>query len=122
VLDHGPAHEKGESKAEFGLASRCRRQRETLDGNHGQSARAFFVEVQKFSFIVRLDDFMYGLHRTSRDAGAAIDTHVGVNIAALAVGMETLDRTMLYAIGKKTKAAVVRYDMWHGLGTPHSEF
>ena len=65
---------------------------------------------------------MYRLHRTRRDAGAAIDAHVGVNIVAFAVGMETLDRAMLHAIGEKTKAAIVRYDMRHGLGTPLTEF
>jgi hypothetical protein len=36
--------------------------------------------------------------------------------------METLDRAMLHAIGEKTKAAIVRYDMRHGLGTPLTEF
>ena len=65
---------------------------------------------------------MNSLHRTRRNAGAAIDAHVRVNIAAFAVGMETLDRAMLHAIGEKTKAAIVRYDMRHGLGTPLTEF
>ena len=65
---------------------------------------------------------MYGLHRTRRDAGAAIDAHVGVNITALAVGMDALDRAMLHTIGEETKPAIVRYDMRHSLRVPLTEF
>ena len=59
---------------------------------------------------------MNSLHRTRRNACAAIDAHVGVNIAAFAVGVETLYRAILHAIGEETKSAIVRYDMWHVLG------
>jgi hypothetical protein len=65
---------------------------------------------------------MNSLHRTRRNACAAIDAHVGINIAALAVGVETLDWAMLHAIGEKTKPAVVGYDMWHGREIPLAEF
>jgi hypothetical protein len=36
--------------------------------------------------------------------------------------METLDRTMLHAIGEETKPAIIRYDMWHGRETPLAQF
>jgi len=63
---------------------------------------------------------MYCLHWTCRNAGSAIDTHIGVNITSLTVGMKTLDRAMFDAICKKTKPAIVRYDVGHDLRHPGS--
>jgi len=80
--------------------------------------RTLFVQVQELSFIIRLEDFMDCLHWACRNACSAIDTHIGVNIAALTVGMKTLDRAVFDAICKKTEPAIVRYDMWHILQHP----
>jgi polysaccharide pyruvyl transferase WcaK-like protein len=56
---------------------------------------------------------VYRLHRTSRNAGTAIDADIRIDIAALAVGVEALHRAMFDAVRKQAKAAIVRDDVGH---------
>jgi hypothetical protein len=75
--------------------------------------RSLGVQSEHLPFLFGLEDFVYRLHRTSRNTGAAIDADIRIDVAALAVGVEALHRAMFDAVRIKAEAAIVRNDMGH---------
>ena len=78
------------------------------------------IQCQYLTLLVGLEDFVNCLDRAPRDAGPAIDAGIRIYVAPLVVCMEALDRAMFDAICKKTKPAIVRYDVGHDLRHPGS--
>jgi hypothetical protein len=62
---------------------------------------------------VGLESFVNRPDRTHGNASAAIDADIRINVAALIVDVETLNRAMLDAIGKETKSTIIRNDVGH---------
>jgi hypothetical protein len=77
--------------------------------------RALGVKSKQGPLVLRIDDFVNRPDRTRGDTRAAVDADIRIDVVALAVRMEALDRAMLDTVCKEAKAAVVRDDVRHSL-------
>jgi hypothetical protein len=55
------------------------------------------------------------LHWTDRNAGAAIDAYIGVDIEHLVVTVEAIHRAYRHTIGETAALTVISYDGGHGM-------
>lgn len=77
--------------------------------------RALGIESKQRPLVVRIDNFVNRPDGTRGNTRTAVDTDIRIDVVALAVRMEALDRAMLDTVGKEAKAAVVRDDVRHSL-------
>ena len=83
--------------------------------NYGKLERACGVNFNPVSLIIRhVDSFVDRVNRARRNASAAVDAHLDIDVGALLVGVKARYRTHRYAIGEAAQVAVIRYDMRHG--------
>jgi hypothetical protein len=76
--------------------------------------RTLGVDLYPTSLIIRyIDRFVDGTNRTRRDTCAAIDAHVGIDIGAFLVSVETFDGTYRHALSKATEMTIVSDDVRH---------
>src|SRR3984893_19559251 len=108
----GPRQLFSGSKAKFGPAGACRREWRQffLKSPVGHATARHSVPVSHAPRRARRLRELPG--PGTPDAGPAIDAGIRIYVAPLVVCMEALDRAMFDAICKKTKPAIVRYDVW----------
>jgi hypothetical protein len=80
--------------------------------------RSLGIQNEQLPFFVGIEGLMNRPDRTRGNAGPAIDADVGIDVAAFAVRMEALNRTMFDAVGKQAEAAIVRNDVRHDCVRP----
>jgi hypothetical protein len=78
---------------------------------------ALGIQSEQLPFFVA-EDLMNRLDRAGGNAGSTIDADIRIDVAPLVVGMETLDRAMLHAIGKEAESTVIRNDVGHNCAIP----
>jgi hypothetical protein len=80
-----------------------------------QVGGALGVDLDPFPLVVRdlfaLED---RVHWALRDAGAAIDAHLGIDVEHLVVAVEAVHRAHGHAVREPATQAVIRYDGRHG--------
>ena len=77
--------------------------------------RALGIDFYPMALVIgHVEDLVDRLNRADRNAGAAIDANVRVDVGPLGVSMEAFHRAMRHTIGEAAEVAVVRYNMCHG--------
>lgn len=80
--------------------------------------RPLGIQMEQLPFLSGIEDLMNRADGASRNARPAINADIGIDVAAFAVRMKTLNRTMFNAVGKQAQAAIVRNDVRHGCVRP----